>query len=73
VEAEAQALSQGRAGVGRQRTAAPGCLPAAGEVTRLPRGELKGAGDQDDQTDRDRYGATPSGKAAIPNTVQTKK
>jgi len=34
VEAEAQAVSPGRAGVGRQRTAAPGRLPAAGKVTR---------------------------------------
>src|SRR5439155_551255 len=57
VEAEAQAVSPGRAGVGRQRTAAPGCLPAVSEVTRLPRGELEGAGHQDDHTDRDRYGA----------------
>src|SRR5687768_17616513 len=40
VETEAQAVSPSRAGVGRQRTAAPGCLPAVGEVTRLPRGEL---------------------------------
>src|SRR5215208_1612392 len=53
VEAEAQAVSPGRAGVGRQRTAAPGRLPTVGEVTRLPRGELEGAGDQDDHTDRD--------------------
>jgi len=44
VEAEAQAVLPGRAGVGRQRTAAPGCLPAAGKVTRLPRGELERAG-----------------------------
>src|SRR5882762_11062094 len=57
VQAEAQAVSPGRAGVGRQRTAAPGYLPAAGEVTQLPRGELERAGDQDDHTDRDRYGA----------------
>jgi len=35
VEPEAQAVSPGRAGVGRQRTAAPGCLPAADKVTRL--------------------------------------
>src|SRR5438876_9443717 len=56
-KSEAQAVSPGRAGVGRQRTAAPRCLPAAGKVTRLPRGELEGAGDQDDDTDRDRYGA----------------
>jgi hypothetical protein len=47
----------GRAGVGRQRTAAPGGLPAAGKVTRLPRGELERAGDQDDPADRDRNGA----------------
>jgi hypothetical protein len=86
VEAEAQAVSPGRAGVGRQRTAAPGCLTAVGEVTRLPRGELEEAGHQDDHTDRDRYGARQrrllhldrrqrdaSGKAAIPNTVQTEK
>jgi len=61
--------------------------PAPGKVTRLPRGELEEAGDQDDRTDRDGYGgapaagccistvarAMPSGKAAIPNTVHTKK
>src|SRR5213078_1912932 len=41
VEAEAQAVSPGCAGVGWQRTAASGCLPAAGKVTCLPRGELK--------------------------------
>src|SRR6266571_682895 len=41
VKAEAQTVSPGRAGVGRQRTAAPGCLPAPGKVTRLPRGELE--------------------------------
>src|SRR5712692_11585115 len=57
VEAEAQAVSPGRAGVGLQRTAAPGCLPAVSEVTRLPRGELEGAGHQDDHTERDRSGA----------------
>src|ERR1700724_2820110 len=57
VESKAQAVSPGRAGVGRQRTAAPGCLPATGKLTRLPRGELKGAGDPDDHTDRDRYSA----------------
>src|SRR2546430_8339136 len=38
VEAEAQAMLPGRAGSGRH-TVAPG-LPAAGEVTILPRGEL---------------------------------
>src|SRR5438876_11489875 len=41
VEAEAQAVSPGRAGVGQQRTAAPWCLTAAGKVTRLPLGELE--------------------------------
>jgi hypothetical protein len=56
VEAEAQAVSPGRAGVGRQRTAAPGCLPAT-KVTRLPRGEPERAGDQDDPANRDRNGA----------------
>src|SRR5207249_1400014 len=40
VEAEAQAVSPGRACVGPQRTAAPGRFTAAGKVTRLPRGEL---------------------------------
>src|SRR5260370_38252536 len=56
VEPEAQAVSPGRAGVGRQRTAAPACLPAAGVVTRLPRGELAGAGHQDDHPDPNRCG-----------------
>jgi len=54
VDTEAQAVSPSRAGGGRQRTAATGCLPAAGEVMRLPRGELEGAGDEDDHTDRRR-------------------
>src|SRR5258708_10068175 len=31
VEAEAQAVSPGPAGISRQRTAGPGCLPAAPE------------------------------------------
>jgi hypothetical protein len=57
VEAEAQAVSPGRAGVRRQCAAAPRCLPAAGKVMCLPRGELERAGDQDDHTDRDRNGA----------------
>src|SRR5438876_775385 len=57
VEAEAQAVSPGRAGVGRQRSTTPGRFPAAGELTRLPRGELEAAGDQDDHADPDRYGA----------------
>jgi hypothetical protein len=57
VEAEAHAVSPGRAGVGGKRTAAPGCLLAAGKVTRLPRRELERTGDQDDHTDRDRNGA----------------
>jgi hypothetical protein len=47
VEPEAQAVLPGRAGVGRQRTAAPGRLPAAGKAMRLPRAELEGAGDED--------------------------
>jgi len=85
VEAQAQAVSPGRAGVGRQRAAAPGCLPTTCKLTCLPRGALEGAGHQDDHTHRDRYGArqrrplhrtaasaTPRGKTAIPNTVQTK-
>lgn len=37
---EAQAASPGRAGVGRHT---PGRLAVAGEVTRLPRGELERA------------------------------
>jgi hypothetical protein len=57
VEAEAQAVSPCRAGVRRQRTAAPRCLPAEGKVMCLPRGELERAGDQDDHTGRDRNGA----------------
>jgi len=57
VESETQAVSSGRARVGRQRTAAPGCLPAAGQVTRLPRAELERVGDEDDHADRDRNGA----------------
>src|SRR5437016_472608 len=44
VESETQAVSPGGACVGRQRTAAPRCLPTAGQLTRLPRGELEGAG-----------------------------
>src|SRR2546429_3869274 len=55
VEAEAQAMSPGRAGIGRH-TVAPG-LPAAGEVTILPGGELEGACQQDDRTDGDGGGA----------------
>jgi hypothetical protein len=43
--------------VGRQRTAAPGRLPAAGKVTRLPHSELEGSGDHDDRADGDRYAA----------------
>src|SRR5439155_851277 len=42
---------------GADASSEPGCLPAVSEVTRLPRGELEGAGHQDDHTDRDRYGA----------------
>ena len=61
VEAEAQAVSPGRAGVGRQRAAAPGHLAAASEMTRLPRGELEDPGHHDHHTDRDRYGARQRG------------
>jgi hypothetical protein len=57
VKSEAQAVSPGRADVGRQRTAAPGCLPAAGKVTRLRRGELERAGDEDDPTTVERRAA----------------
>ncbi|HSU05559.1 MAG TPA: hypothetical protein VLI93_08300, partial [Acetobacteraceae bacterium] len=57
VEAEAQAVSPGRADGRRQRTAAARCLPAAGKVICLQRGELERAGDQDGHTDRDRDGA----------------
>ena len=57
VEAEAQAVSPCRAGVGRQRTPSTGRFAAAGEVARLPGGELEEARDQHDHADRDRYGA----------------
>jgi hypothetical protein len=55
VESEAQAVSPGRAGVGRQRTATAGCLAAAGQVTRFPRAELERPADEDDHADRERY------------------
>jgi len=86
LEAESQAVSQRRAGIGRQVYGPVRVPPGSRQVTRLPRGELEGAGHQDDRTDRDRYGARKRGqlhldcrqrdaqrKAAIPNTVQTKK
>jgi len=57
MESEEHAVPPGRAGVGGQRAAATGGLPAAREVTRLPRAELERAGDQDDDADRDRHGA----------------
>src|SRR5256714_3415512 len=41
VEAEAQAVSPGGGGVGRQRTAVAGRLPATGKVMCLPLGELE--------------------------------
>src|SRR6185436_222249 len=41
VKAEAQAMPPGRARIGRQRMAAPRRFPAAGQVARLPRGELE--------------------------------
>ena len=50
------AVSPSRAGASGQHKAAPWCLPATGKVTRLPGGELKAAGDQDDHTDSDRHG-----------------
>src|SRR6266851_9267511 len=87
VEAEAQAVSPGGAGVGRQRTAAPGVPPGSRRgdapfhavswrepVIRTTTPTAMG-------TARASAGcciwivasATPSGKAAIPNTVHTKK
>src|SRR5437762_7684902 len=57
METEAYAISPGCAGVGGQHAATFGRLPATGKVTRLPRGELERAGDQDDHTDPDRNGA----------------
>jgi hypothetical protein len=53
-------VSPGRAGIGWQRTAAPGCLPAMGELLCLPRSELERAGKEDDHTDGDWYGARHS-------------
>jgi hypothetical protein len=57
VGAEAQAVLPRRVGVGRQSAAAPGCFPAAGKMTRLPRGELEATSDHDDHTDRDGHRA----------------
>ena len=57
VEAEADAVSPGRAGVGGQCAARLWCLTTAGEVVCLPRGELDCARDQDDHAGRDRNGA----------------
>src|SRR2546426_1979929 len=50
VEAEAQAVSPGGAGAGRQGPAESGCLRTVGKVTSLPRGELEGAGHQNYHT-----------------------
>ena len=79
-------MSPGYAGFGRQRTPGLGQLPAAGKVTRLPRAELEEPAITTTTptaigTARENAGccisifasATPSGNAAIPNTVQTKK
>jgi hypothetical protein len=57
MEAEPQPVSPGRAGVRGQRMTAPGGLPAAGQVTRLPRRELERAGDQHHHCHRKWYGA----------------
>src|SRR2546425_8501223 len=59
VDAEAQAVSPGRAGV-RGHLAAPR-LPATSKVMRFPRGELEQAGQQDDHPDHDRCGARQRG------------
>jgi hypothetical protein len=45
-----------------ERTAAPPRCPAAGKLTRLPRGELEHAGAPYDPTGRDRNGARQRGK-----------
>ncbi len=42
-----------RAGIRWKCTVMPRRCAAAGKVVRLPRGELEGACDQDDHTDRD--------------------
>jgi hypothetical protein len=57
VEAEAQTVSQGRAGVRRPRATGPRFRAAAGKVMCLPRAELEAAGDQDDDADCHWYGA----------------
>ncbi len=76
---EAQAVSPGRAG-------AAGCLPAAGQVARLRRGELEAPGDQETTPAVSgaapaRSGhriaiparAAPGGKATAPNPVHTER
>jgi hypothetical protein len=54
MEAEASAVWPRRAGVRRQHTAAPRCLPATGKVMRLPCGELERAGDHYGRADHER-------------------
>ena len=57
IKAQAEAVSPGRAGASHGCRAVLMFAAAAGEVTRLPRGELERADDQDDHSDGDRYGA----------------
>ena len=57
MQAEPQAVPPGRAGIGRQRVAGSGHLPAAAKVTRLPLCELERAGHKDDHTHRHRNGS----------------
>jgi len=57
-------MAPGRASVRRQRSAEPGCLATAGELARLPPGELERAGHQDDRSDDDRDAAGPAPAAA---------
>jgi hypothetical protein len=58
MEAVLQAISQSSAGARWQWTVVARHLPAASKVMGLPRGELERACDQNDHTDRDRYGAS---------------
>src|SRR5262249_54085294 len=73
VESEAETVPPGRDRIGREcqrslagarahtRSSVDGCVAAAGEVMRLPCGELEGAGDYHDHTGRDWYGARHRG------------
>ena len=76
-------MTPSRTGVPGQRIVAPGDLAAEGKVTRLPRGELEDAGDQEDDAEGYRHDARQSRllhrnrcqgnaerKAAIPKMVQ---